>query len=168
MSLLLPEYPVSFSSDEKLRIIGVGSPFGADALGLQAVERLQQEPRLSALPYQLEYVALDRPGSALLTQFEEAGVIMLIDAMLSEQSAGTVQRLATEMLVRQGALPSSHSLGVAETLALAEALGVLPRELFIYGIEVSEAVSPAISPALWYEPLLSLLLSDINSLAELS
>lgn len=164
MSRLLPESPVSFPADEKLRIIGVGSPFGADAVGLHAIDWLQQEPRLTALPFQLEFVALDRPGSGLLAQFEGVGVVLVIDAMLSGQSAGTVQRLSTETLVSQGALPSSHSLGVAETLALAEVLGALPRKLFLYGIEASEAVSPE----LWYEPLLSLILSDINSLTELS
>jgi len=154
---------MSLQSNSLLRIIGVGSPFGADTVGLQAVELLQREPRLLCTPYQLEFVALDRPGSTLLCQFEGAGVVMLIDAMLTEQRAAAVQRLSTESLVCEGATPSSHNLGVAETLALADVLGALPPRLFLYGIEADEAVNSK----QWYEPLLSLLLSDINSLTAL-
>jgi len=144
--------------NRELRIIGIGSPFGGDRVGLHAIERLRKEPRLTLHTGQLTFVALDRPGSSLLKYFEDVGSVILIDAMQSGLSVGTVQRLEIDNLIQQGSFPSSHNLGVAETLALADALGALPQQLMIYGIEsgIEEESSG------WYENLLSLLLNDIS------
>jgi len=143
-----------------LRIIGIGSPFCGDQLGLQAVALLQQETRLSSLPVEPQFLVLDRPGSGLIEYFTGAGAVVLIDAMQSGQPAATVQRLNSDELLHQAGLPSSHSLGVAETLALAEALGALPQQLFIYGIEAGEAALPEC----WYPALLALLRQDLSTL----
>ena len=100
-----------------LRIIGIGSPFGDDALGHQALERLQQEDGL--FPPGTELLALDRPGSSLVPLLENSRAVVIIDAMQSGQPPGTVQRLKTDELITETKLPSSHNLGVAEALALA-------------------------------------------------
>jgi hydrogenase maturation protease len=144
-----------------LRIIGIGSPFSGDQLGLQAVTLLQQETRLSFSPFEVDFLALDRPGSGLIDYFTGAEVVVLIDAMQSGQAVATVQRLNGDELLHQAGLPSSHSLGVAETLALAEALGALPQQLLIYGIEAGEEAVPEY----WYPALFALLQQDISTLS---
>lgn len=145
-----------------LRVIGVGSPFNGDTLGLQAIALLQQEKRLSTSPFLLEFLALDRPGSSLIAHFGDAEAVVLIDAMQSGQTAATVRRLHPGELLQQAGIPSSHSLGVAEALALASALGELPQTLLLYGIEAGETVEPDD----WYPPLLALLRQDILALSE--
>jgi hypothetical protein len=65
-------------------------------------------------------------------------------------------------LQRQAATPSSHSLGVAEALALAAALGVLPARLLIYGIEMGDGVVPDS----WYPSLLNRLQQDLPGLLD--
>lgn len=145
-----------------LRVIGVGSPFTGDTVGLEAIGLLQQETRLFPSALALEFLALDRPGSRLITHFSGAQTVVLIDAMQSGRSAATVRRLHPDELVQQAGAPSSHSLGVAEALALASALGELPQTLLLYGIEAGETVEPDE----WYPPLLALLQQDLLALSE--
>lgn len=145
------------SATKQLRVIGVGSPFIKDVLGLQAVERLQHEAFFHALPADTVFHMLDRPGSVLISYLDGAQAVVLIDAMQSGQPAGTVQRLSSSELVQQGGMASSHHLGVAESLALAEVLGAMPEQLLIYGIEAGEEQGLS----LWYEPLRELLQQDL-------
>lgn len=142
---------MSHDAEIALRVIGIGSPFGDDAVGFVAIEKLREETDL--LPPNTELFALDRPGSTLIPILEKSRAIVLIDAMQSGQSPGTVQRLQLIDLLAEANHPSTHSLGVAETLAIAKALDVLPKKLLIYGIEVGESdVTEG-----WYPQLLELL-----------
>lgn len=138
-----------------LHIIGVGSPYGDDTLGLQAIGRLQQER--DRFPPHTGFHALDRPGSMLIPLLEEADTAVIIDAMQAQQPPGTVLRLTPDDLIREETLPSSHNLGVAETLALARVLGVMPEKLLIYGVQ---AGSGAALPD-WYPVLRERLLEDL-------
>ncbi len=141
-----------------LRIIGVGSPFTEDSLGLQAIERLGKAPFLTRLPFRVELMALDRPGSGLINAMEGAGAVVVIDAMRSGRAAAEVVRLKPNELRQRAASPSSHYFGVAETLALAEVLGVLPPRLLIYGIEAGRSLDAAD----WYPALSTLLQHDLS------
>lgn len=123
----------SATEQPPLRVIGIGSPFGGDAAGLHAIDLLRDEHEL--FPAGTELLALDRPGSNLIPLLETARHVILIDAMQSGQPAGTVQQLELKQLLAEASLPSSHNIGVAESLALADALGVLPKQLTIIGIE---------------------------------
>lgn len=148
-------------SDETrlLRILGVGSPFIGDSLGLQAIALLQQETRLRTLPFRQELLALDRPGSGLIDDMAGADVVVLIDAMVSGENPATVKRIHPDELILRSGIPSSHSLGVAESLALARVLGALPPQLFIYGIEAGKEIEPED----WYPKLRLLLQQDLGA-----
>jgi hydrogenase maturation protease len=147
---------MSHVADVALKVIGIGSPFGDDTIGWQAIEVLRDNSDL--FPPNTEWLVLDRPGSGLVSLLENAKTVVLIDAMQSGQSPGTVQRLQMTELLAEATHPSSHSLGVAEALALAKALGVLPENIFIYGIEMDES---GLKPS-WYSELLRLLSEDIS------
>ncbi len=146
------------SHDAKLalKVIGIGSPFGGDAVGFEAIERLRKER--NRFPAKTELLSLDRPGSSLVSLLEDAKTVVLIDAMQSGQPPGTVQRIQLTELLAEATHPSSHSLGVAEALALAKALGVLPEKILIYGIEMDESGLKTS----WYSELLRLLSEDIS------
>lgn len=140
-----------------LRIIGIGSPFAGDRFGIEAVESLRA---LSGLVSDVEWCVLDRPGIGLIERLKGAEAVILIDAMLSGAAPGTVRRLALPELLQQGAVPSTHQLGVAESLALAQALGELPPRLLIYGIESGGELQPQH----WLPALQRLLAEDLRGM----
>lgn len=146
---------MSYVAKAPLRVIGIGSPFGGDTVGWQAIVRMREE--IDRFPPGTELHTLDRPGSTLITLLEKSKAVVLIDAMQSNEYPGTVQRLQLSDLLMDAAQPSSHSLGVAEALTLAKVLGTLPEILLIYGIEVSDELPTE----QWYPNLLSLLDRDI-------
>jgi hydrogenase maturation protease len=111
------------------RIIGIGSPFGADQLGWKAIDHLQNRALGDC-----ELIKLDRPGMQLLNYFQNAQHVILIDAVYAQSEAGRVLRVAAEELADQNGISSSHGFGVAEAVALADRLGTLPVTLSLIGI----------------------------------
>jgi hydrogenase maturation protease len=113
------------------RIIGIGSPVAGDDLGWLAIEWLRE----AGFGRRAELLTLDRPGTALLDHLQPDTHVILIDAMDADLASGTVRELPLADLIVRARPPSSHGLGVAETLALARALGTLPQRLHIIGIQ---------------------------------
>jgi hydrogenase maturation protease len=114
-----------------IRIIGIGSPFGDDACGLAAARRLAEEPPAGA-----EVVVADRPGAALIELLDGVDATILIDAVRSGSPPGTLHDLDLRTLLRSAVRPvSSHDLGVAAAIQLADALGRLPARGRLLGIE---------------------------------
>jgi hydrogenase maturation protease len=81
--------------------------------------------------------ALDRPGLRLLALFEGAEAVVIVDGMISGARLGTVRELDLADLAPLGHHASSHGIGVAEALRLAETLGLLPPVLRVFGVEVA-------------------------------
>lgn len=120
-------------------ILGIGSPFGADRLGLEAAAALQHHLRLRPfIPGRLDIKACDRPGASLLNHLRGAEFAVLVDAIIGRRPPGSIYRLEAGEAASAASPVSSHSLGLAETLALGEALGELPSRLVLYGVEVGE------------------------------
>jgi hydrogenase maturation protease len=116
-----------------IRVIGIGSPFGDDAVGLEAARQLAADP-----PPDAEVVAADRPGATLLELLDGADAVILIDAARSGAAPGTIHDLDLHALPsRPIGLISSHELGVVETIQLAARLGCLPPRGRVLGIEVA-------------------------------
>lgn len=122
--------------DGRLRIIGIGSPFGDDRLGWVVVEALQHSAVLAAAGGErISFLILDRPGALLLTHWHDADCVIVVDAVRSGAPPGTRHRLepgewaATESV-------SSHGFGLAAALELARVLDDLPPHLVLHGIEI--------------------------------
>jgi hydrogenase maturation protease len=136
----------------RVRIIGVGTPFGDDRAGLEIAARLLAVP-----PRDCEVVATARPGVELIDLFVGADAVILLDAVRSGAATGTLHDLALDDLPQPGAAGSSHGIGIADTLALARALGRLPRGRLVgiecgrgsatIGAPLSTSVAAALSPA---------------------
>lgn len=124
------------SHPSSIRIIGLGNEFrGDDAVGLLAVRRLRGQVGNRA-----EVVEADMAGVELLELMKGTHVVLLIDAVRSGQTPGTIHRLdasggpiAPELFPR-----STHALGVAEAVELARTLGVLPAKVIVYGVEAGD------------------------------
>jgi|SRR5579875_1053961 hydrogenase maturation protease len=117
-----------------IRVIGVGSPFGDDAAGLEAVRILDESP-----PLECEITAADRPGARLLELMGGARAVLLIDAVRSGAPPGTLHRLDFNALAQwQGRFVSSHDIGVAAVIGLAQVLGRAPAHGTLLGIEIGD------------------------------
>jgi hydrogenase maturation protease len=126
------------------RILGVGSPFGADRLAWQAIDHL------AGLALQdCELTKLDRPGSQLLSYLQGVDRVVIIDAVRLPDNPGSVITIDLETLHQLEYVTSSHGFGVAEAVALAEQLGQLPLKFHILGIHTGEDITqlPAIDLA---------------------
>ncbi len=122
-----------------IRIIGIGAPFGDDAVGLEAAHILAQQP----LPG-CEIIAADRPGAGLIDLLDGIDAAILIDAVRSGAPLGIIHELSFAQLARhRGRFVSSHQLGVAASIQLACELGGIPARGGMLGIEIAAVPSDA-------------------------
>ncbi|MGD8909985.1 MAG: hydrogenase maturation protease [Chromatiales bacterium] len=118
------------------RILGVGSPFGADRLAWEAIDHLAGMGMDNC-----ELLKLDRPGSGLLAYFTGVDSLILLDAVVLDTTPGGVSLLDGVQLRRLDSCTSSHGFGVVQAIDLAEKLGQLPERLQIVGIHTGADLS---------------------------
>lgn len=138
------------------RVVGCGRwNRGDDQFGLLVAQRLMQD---SSRDY--DVAISESPGADLLTLIEGVELLVLIDAAVASEAlpVGALRRVrvcgqptTTEARIRaETRAVSAHSLGVGYALALAESLGVRPREVWIYVVgiddfEFSTALTPLVA-----------------------
>lgn len=115
-------------------VIGLGNPLmGDDGLGLVTLERLRAE---YAIAPEVELVDGGTWGMNLLPVIEEAGRVILIDAIEIGAAPGTPVRLERERLPRYLATKiSPHQVDLRDVLALAELRGTLPDDTIALGLQ---------------------------------
>ena len=114
-------------------VLGVGNASrGDDAVGLEVARRLQEHPLdgVTIMPTAGE-------GTALLALWQDTDAVVLVDAVCTGASPGTLHRFAvgTQPLSAMFSRVSTHAFGVAEAIELARALRQLPPALVVYGVE---------------------------------
>lgn len=117
-------------------VIGVGNRFaGDDGVGPAVVDRVRQLCR------ETPAVEADGEPARLVEAWDNAEVVVLVDAVRSGAAPGSCHRLVLERGQDAGALgqhaapTSSHGAGVAEAWALGTALGRTPDRLVVLGVE---------------------------------
>lgn len=126
-----------------LRVIGIGSPFGDDRLGWQAIDLLKKCTRLRMYSdMQLQLLCCDRPGLSLLEKMRDADTVFLIDAIYSDASPGTYYCLENEAIMGiKTLMHSTHAFGVTEAMKLGKSLNILPKKVVLYGLAVGEILN---------------------------
>ena len=130
-----------------IRIIGIGSPFGEDVIGIRVAEALaagKLPKRFAQLDTRI--CTADRPGPGLLELMADTDHVILVDAMISGERPGTGHWLAPEQIPEGSAGSSSHGFGLAQALALGRSLGRLPARVEIYAIEIRSAGLSSLAP----------------------
>lgn len=138
----------------RIKILGIGSPFGDDQIGWRIVELLKKRKQIQH--YISDYLSLechDRPGIRLLELMENANIVYLIDAVIAGNKIGTIYRYENEEIEELKSILSTHGIGIAQTLQLGKALDQLPSRLILYGIEINSVdinynISLMIEPAI--------------------
>jgi hydrogenase maturation protease len=114
----------------EVSIIAVGSPHGDDQIGWRVVERLQRKfwPSIHATAVSEPVRVLDHLGGC--------ETLLLVDACRSGAPAGAIHRLVwPDPRLREPDNASTHGFGVARVLELAAALGCLPPQVVLIGVE---------------------------------
>lgn len=120
--------------EKKTLIIGIGNPLMSDdGLGRRALEMLTQQD----LPSGVELIELGTPGWELAANFEGYQKVVIIDAIRMGQEPGAWRRFSPHEVrfLSNDTTLSLHEPGLAESLELAQALDMLPKEIIIYGVE---------------------------------
>jgi hydrogenase maturation protease len=115
-------------SEQKL-IYGVGSPNGDDQIGWRITERIR-----SQLPEgwhaKSGLVPMD-----LLNYLEDICEVHIVDACEGEEEIGTIHRLEWPVKkLHSNPVATSHDFSLRMTLELADSLGMLPKNVTIWGI----------------------------------
>jgi hydrogenase maturation protease len=115
-------------------VIGLGNPImGDDGLGIAALERLRER---WDVPPDVELVDGGTWGLNLLPIIEDAGRVLLIDAIDVGAPAGTETVIPRERLPRYLATKiSPHQVDLCDVLALAELRGTLPEQTTAVGLQ---------------------------------
>lgn len=127
-------------------VIGVGNEYrNDDGAGIAVVRRLR-----ALFPAGVTIVEESGEGAALIQAWQGAAWVMLVDAVRSGASPGTIHPLDA----RAASVPSrffhysTHAFSVAEAIELARSLEQLPPQLVVYGIEGANfAAGLELSPA---------------------
>lgn len=118
----------------KVRVIGVGNLLmGDDGFGVHVLRELER----AGVPGHVEMVEAGTMGLGLLDFLEKESKVVLVDCAEMGLPAGAVRRVDLRDLPAAGGNESVslHEAGVAEVVLLAEKLGVMPREMVIFGIQ---------------------------------
>jgi hydrogenase maturation protease len=133
-------------------VIGIGNPDGGDdQAGLVVAGKLKAQ----AIRH-TRVVESTGDCLSLLEIWKDAKSVILVDAAQSGAEPGTLYRLdggAQPLPVGLVRHSSTHSLGVAEAVALAKSLNQLPQKMVIFGIEgknfaLGAPLSPEVEGAL--------------------
>jgi hydrogenase maturation protease len=129
-------------------VIGLGNAARSDdAAGLSAARRLRERGR----------DAREHEGdpTALIELWRDAGEVIVVDAVRSGAAPGTIRRVDATAAPLPASLrtsTSTHAVGLADAIELARALGRLPRQVVVYGIEgerfaAGTGLTPAVAAA---------------------
>jgi hydrogenase maturation protease len=133
-------------------VVGIGHPDrGDDAAGWLVAERLREQLGDRG---EVEVVRLSADPAGLLTlpAWDAADHVVLVDAIVTGAPPGSVEVLGADEPLPSPRASGTHDLDLVATLQLARALGRLPRDLTIVGIEgvrfgVGDLPSPAVVAA---------------------
>jgi hydrogenase maturation protease len=114
-------------------VLGLGNPLrGDDGIGPAVIEWLQAHD----LPPGVVAIDGGTRGLELVLTLADCRRALIVDAAEIGRAPGEWERFTPDLIrLKDGPTISLHAAGLAETLALGEALGVLPEEVMIFGVQ---------------------------------
>jgi hydrogenase maturation protease len=151
------------TSRKTMLVVGIGNPYRCD----DGVGPLIAEHLGKILPEQVKIRSHITDGLSLIHLWKEYDCVYLIDAVSSGRTPGRVYRfdVLTEPLSPNFFTNySTHSINLAETIALAGNLDMLPEKLIIYGVEgkdfsIGHGLSKEVRKAIF--PVVDIIIKDL-------
>jgi len=115
-------------------VLGLGNPLQQDdGVGIRVVAELERRE----LPPHVEVMDGGTPGVGLINLMEGRARVVIVDAAEMGRRPGEVVRFRAEdvKLTGSSARFSLHRSGVADALALADALKLSLPEIVVYGVQ---------------------------------
>lgn len=114
-------------------VIGFGNPLLADdSLGVMAVRELE---RRYQLPERVQVMDGGTSSIGLYEILASKDLVLIVDAVVSDQPPGTLIRLYGEEIPAAVGKPlSAHQIGISDTLALLRAAGDAPDRICLLGM----------------------------------
>lgn len=132
-------------NERRAAVIGLGNPMRRDdGVGPTVVDELDD-----GSPTDADLIVLDGESTRLIEAWRDRPMVVVVDAVTTGSTAGTVHEVTAgaDPLPNWGAGASTHRVGIAEAIALAEALGRLPETLVVVGVEPADmSDGPGLSP----------------------
>jgi hydrogenase maturation protease len=131
-------------------VIGIGNEYRSDdGVGLLVVRGIRAKP-ISAVTIKEE----SGEGAALIDAWQGFQNVIIVDAVSSGATPGTIYRIKAEREHMQAKFfhYSTHAFSLAEAIELARVTGCLPVNVLVYGIEgkifsAGTRISPAVQIA---------------------
>lgn len=146
-------------------VLGIGNlVMSDDAVGILAVQRLQE---LYQFPDYVEIMDGGTLGLDLLPKLENISHLILIDAVETGQTSGTIVILRGEELpIALQTKVSPHQMGLKDLLAVSELMGYAPKEMVLVGvqpgsIEMEVGLTPEVEAQL--EGMCAAVLSELRA-----
>lgn len=118
----------------KVLVLGIGNlVMSDDGVGVKVVQRLQRE---FCMPGQVDVMDGGTLGLDILPRLEGIEQLIVVDAVETGQSPGTLVRLSGDDIPQ--ALEtrlSPHQMGLKDLLAVSRLMGHTPREMVLVGIQ---------------------------------
>jgi hydrogenase maturation protease len=115
-------------------VIGIGNTWrGDDGVGWRVAERLDE-----LMGDEVEVVQLDGEPARLIEAWDGARIALVVDGVRLGIAVGTVVLLSTEEVPPDQVGASTHAMGLSYAVRLGEALGRMPTELVVVGVEVGD------------------------------
>jgi hydrogenase maturation protease len=114
-------------------VLGLGNPLrGDDGIGPAVIEWLQAHD----LPPGAVAIDGGTRGLELVLTLADCRRALIVDAAEIGRAPGRWERFSPDLIrLKDGPTISLHAAGLADALALGEALGVLPEEVVIFGVQ---------------------------------
>lgn len=134
----------------KTLILGVGNILLSDeGIGVRVIEYLQRQN----IPEGVELVDGGTAGADLIDVLAERERVVVVDAIQSNEPAGTILRLTPDDLKLQEDTPLSlHDLDIPQTLEMTKMLGCAPAKVICFGV-VPECIKPGMGLSATVSPL---------------
>ena len=137
-------------------LIGIGNVMRHDdGVGPAAVAMAAERFPAVQPGVELDLLVLDGEPTRLVEAWRGRRLAIVVDAARSASPAGAIHRVEVgcDALPSWTGRASTHSAGLAEAVALARALDVLPGRLVVFGVEagdlsLGEGLTPAVRAAL--------------------
>ena len=147
---------------DRILVMGIGNYLMADeGVGVHVAQRLAK----LSLPDTVDVVDGGTGGFHLLEYFENYSKIILVDATLDDQPAGTIRLIKPRFASDFPKSMSTHDIGLKDMVSSLQLMGKAP-EIFLFVVSIGSVQDQGIELTNAAEEKVPLIIENINSLIE--